>query len=302
MTKQESECKIENLARSFFAIAKDDENLVNAREKLRTKFITELYKYCRDFQYAKRDKNGYSDTEKYSCEIFTAIISCIKSFDINGSPFLNFFNKAVSHEIKKGRKSEREDHGGIKIPVRIKSDAEILRKEIGNMADQKEVLAAGKRLGWTEDRTQAAYDVCRIQVISENTINSDGKEVSNFDAAAAKQYFQCGSQENRFFQNAENIRFLQNIEDEFLKKQKRIQEYLAALLTRYFTSKKSEKKYGINLLNIDAEILRRFKFVNGDLLQEICENPRLKRQEIASRFKRDKTDASRTLREFLKKI
>ncbi len=236
--KKQLEIKIENLAKDFFAIDKDDSSLSRKRNRLKTELWTKMYEYYKLMYYAFIRSNN-----KKSDEIIDIItdksLSCLENYKPESkTPFLHYANAAMKKEIKCKK---------VKFQIEI---SDIINDE-------------------------------------------SGKGVSIFDLMESNLHnpeIDFESKESR----AKTVKILKVIDECFLGRQDRVKKYLSALLThKLFDVLSSLDKYKANV---------NFQFIDKKLFEELyhIQDPKdfPTQQDIASRFGKDKTDASRTLKKF----
>ncbi len=129
--------------------------------------------------------------------------------------------------------------------------------------------------------------------VSDIMKDENGKEISTFDLIESKLHnpiidFELKESRERAME------LLEIIDKCFLNKQERVKKYLSALLThKLFDAISILENYNNN---ID------FQFISSKLYQELnaINKPQAfpKQQDIAKRFGKDKTDASRALKKF----
>ncbi|PID27388.1 MAG: hypothetical protein CR982_05440 [Candidatus Cloacimonadota bacterium] len=289
--KERYEEEIEELSVLFFSFDKIDKGLSREREKVKLKLWIVLWNYYKSIYTDKK-------IELYSGVINETIANCFISYKIDSeTPFLYYTNSAIKKEIE--RESQKDSYKGIKIPQKTEKNGRRLKKlaKQKGLTEDYQIVDLGKSLGLEIDDIQEAIDFNKTKsnlTISDNYKSDKCEEISIIDKVAYEKY----TPEN-IFENRENcLNILEVIESTFLKKQHRVQKYLSALLTFYFFDDL------ISLENKEIELT--YKFIDKVLFNELNSlsyNHSLPNQkDIAKRFGKDKTDASRTLRKFLNEI
>lgn len=295
-TKTEIEDKIKKIGDYFFSLDKNNEETSEEYKTYRNKLLTEIWNYYKNFQYNKKCNDGESLSEKYSGVINETAINCIKKYkpDVK-SELLHYLNKSISNAIHK--EIHKDNLCGIKIP---RSDY-YLWKEIKKLAyykkitlnDYKKLYTLGEQLGKSKNEIKKALDYGKLHIIDNENINKNGETISIFESIKSNSYDNSKVIEN-IIKRDEIDKFFQIVEEIFLNKQDRIKPYLSALLTLEYIKELIE--YGITIKKnpeyafIDEELYNEFKNKI-----KTCQKG-LNQQEIAKRFGRDKTDASRTLK------
>ena len=303
-SRREYETSIEKLAGEFFSLSYEESYNI-LKKTLRNKLWTEIWYYCKNCQYARRERTGEESlAEKYSGIINETIYKCFESFNpAKGKSFISYLNAAMAKEIS--REKQNDYMHGMKIPSRTRS----LWKYLQNLAEYQgipssnisEITKLGISIGKTEKEIKNALVWGRVTITSDIVRNSNGEEYSLFDYYTSSQ-----KPEDDPFGKAFDIKnydiqgIFCSIESEFCKKQDRTKPFLSALLTLKFFA------FLLEMENC-SKIAKPFLFVDPYLYNELrectnSEKPYPTQQDIAKRFKKEKTDASRTINQFLSKI
>lgn len=299
--KKQYETVINSLANDFFGFSQDDTDNISARNILKAKLWTELWKYYKDIQYTGFENNDERTAEKYSDVINDTIARGMAAYKPEaGIPFLHYVNKAVKNEISRER--QKSCLYGLKVPQKLRQDRKRLYdfsqyKGI-KISDTVQIKKLGELLGYTEEYLQQVLDFGKLKIGSD-IITVAGAERSIFETIESG----IGNPEKEFEKKEEAetaLLRLSIIDEVFKKKQKRVQAYVSAILTLHF-------RPALAALNKINGGKKRFAFVDTELYTELdeLESKGLKipaQQDIAARFARDKTDASRTLKNFLKEL
>lgn len=291
------ETEIIECAEGFFSLAKDDTDVSSLRQTARDKLLIALWNYYKEVQYTKYEETGERTFERYSDVISITIAYCLKSYKQGDkSNFLHYVNAAVKKEIL--REQYNNSLHGIKFPKKTKQLWNKLRhlaysKQIP-LDDRKKMRQLGNILGESETEIDAALNFGKFRV-HPDTVQCDGEEKSLFDFCTSDMLTPEKNLESRT-DIAQRIAQFKCIDKVFSQKQKRVKEYVSALLTCKFYP-------ALSLLFKTNGKKEDFAFVDEQLYAELEEKEAageelFTQQEIARRFGKDKTDASRTLGNF----
>ncbi|UTC63749.1 hypothetical protein E4O00_07300 [Treponema sp. OMZ 788] len=299
--KENFEAEIKYLADEFFSIPKEDNSIASKRNTLKGKLWIALWRYYKEIQYTRVEHDGEITAEKYSNVINTTIAKVMEAYKIEKeTPFLHYVNAAVKNEISQER--QKNYLHGLKVPQKIFRQwnklEQIAQSRGIDSSNIQKMRELGFMLHYSEDILEQVLDFGKVKIIL-GTITRDGKEGSVFDGLESDM-----SNPEKEFEKKEVIETsvyqFRIIDEIFKKKQERVKKYLSALLTFEFFS-------ALDALNKMIGQKQNFSFVDLELYAEL-EEIEVKgfkvpaKQDIAARFKRDKTDASRTLKNFLKEI
>jgi len=303
--KENFEAEIKYLADEFFSIPKEDNYLASKRNTLKEKLWVAMWLYYKDVQYTGYESDNERTAEKYSDIINETIARVIKVYKAErGTPFLHYVNATVKNEISRER--QKNYLHGLKVPQKILRQWKLLLQLAHSRGidsrDINKMRELGSMLSYSKNVLEQVLDFGKVTIYSD-IITIDDKERSVFDQLKSD----IGNPEKEFEKQEDKNQEIKTafhqfriIDEIFKKKQKRVKKYLSALLTLkfypdlvIFTKMNGRKKD--------------FAFIDFELYADLEEievkgvsNP--SQQDIASRFGRDKTDASRTLNEFLKEL
>ncbi|QEJ98276.1 hypothetical protein [Treponema phagedenis] len=297
MTKEKYEEEIQKLVDEFCSLSKDTIDYSAKRETIRNKLLTILCYYY-NLIYNKPFSKYYGD-------IAFVIVNCLKSYrKERGTPFLHYLNTSLHHEISK-QKKESYSHG-LKVSQKITR----LRSQLFKLADTKQIATDDTekllKLALTIGISKADFEkVIKYENIkfAHDKTNKDGTVQDRFDniksTDTAPEYLLekklelSANKEKRYKQ-------LKFIDEAFSQKQDRVKKYLSKLLTLKLYNDLLNAKYNLSIpIN--------FSFVDTKFFDELEEHRKNKtrfptQEDIAKSLNRDKTDASRTLNSFFKKI
>jgi len=303
-SRWEYESSIEKLAEEFFCLSSEESYNI-LKKTLRNKLWTEIWYYCKNCQYARRESTGEESlAEKYSGIINETIYKCFEAFNPKkGKSFISYLNAAMAKEIS--REKQIDYMHGMNISSRTRS----LWKHLQNLAEYQgissnnisEITKLGISIGKTEKEIRNAFIWGRVNISSDIVLNSNGEEYSLFDYCAFPKKHEDDPLEKVFeTKNDYTHGIFCSIEGEFCKKQERTKPFISALLTlKFFTCLLEIENYPKNA--------KSFLFIDSSLYNELkeCTNskkPYPTQQDIAKRFKKEKTDASRTINRFLSEV
>lgn len=299
--KEFYEAEIEARARAFFNLPKDDTDNSVQRNTCKEQLWIALWKYYKEILYAQFENESERTADLYSGVINETIAKAMSAYQPeNETPFLHYVNAAVKNEISHER--QKNYLHGLKVPQKIRRHW----NQLYNLAqlkgidtvDTAKLRQLGLILGYSETEICAAIDYAGIGVHS-NIRFCNGEEIDVFDSLVSP----VGNPEVEYERQCEideHIRRFKLIDDCFAEKQERVKPYVSALLTL-------EVYQDLSVLCTVSEEQCTFTFIDTALFEELknCGKNHTKpvtQQEIAARFGRDKTDASRTLRRFLDEV
>ena len=299
--KENFEAEIKYLADEFFSISKEDNYLASKRNTLKEKLWIALWRYYKEIQYTGYEYDDEIIAEKYSDVINSTIAKTMEAYKIEKEvPFLHYVNAAVKNEISRER--QKDYLHGLKVPQKIFRQWKLLvhlaHSRGIDIRDINKMRELGSMLSYSKNVLEQVLDFGKVTICSD-IITIDGKERSVFDQLKSD----IGNPENELEKTEELEAVLHRftiMDNFFQKKQERVKKYLSALLTLKFYP-------DLVILTKMNGRKQDFAFIDFELYADLEEievkggsNP--SQQDIASRFGRDKTDASRTLNEFLKEL
>ena len=283
------------------------ENSENARQSLKNKIAIEAF-------HARNDKS-------HSVEVVNSVNSCLKSYSAEkneGIPFSKYLFSAIKRKI--GSEMEKEtlsdknagmkfsDDAGRKIRKIRQFDRDCL--QFGIADERKRNAKIANALGMTAEEVERLKHFEQMNLVPLETRNADDEKFSIIETKeiSEKCNVNAGAEARLLAEiDAAGIkREIAKIGVAFDKKQERAKPYLAALLMRQLLEELSNVKT-LSVKEIES-LMENISFCDSDLLKEFSENAgnaewkMPAQQEVARRFNRDKTDASRTMREFLGKL
>lgn len=298
--RSEYEARIQQAAEDFFHLNKDDEACYAARDTKKGQLWIALWNYYK-ILYNRRETGGERIYSVYSGVINECIGKCIESYNPDAAtPFLHYINATVKYEITRERKKSKLR--GLKIPLKISqlwnSIVNLAQARGCDVSDTEKLFQIGKLLGKSEKEIRQAIDFGLTKITSDISV-INGTEISVLASCESDIGNPECDYESRL-EIQERIKQFAVINECFKVKQDRVKQYLSVLLTREFypalDSLVKTSGTQVDFLFVDAVLF--------DELRDVCAAGEKfpSQQEIAARFNRDKTDASRMLNTFLKEI
>lgn len=251
------------------------------------KLVELLYTYLMSIN---RDKY-----EEYGLEITETANRCLKNYDINTGPFLNYFNAAWKREYRHaiGRDLVGESYSGIKFPETIQRKLRSYFKYAQSMnqdyhsTEVENNVAQALNISLDDYRELAA--IIENQTISEFTKGKDGDEHSLFDSLVSEK-----SVEEELF-NAEMAEsYIKVLNQKYNELQERQKPILKDLITFRLSELIAENV-------IDIRLVRNRVFFNKELYFE-CRKGNVTMRLIAEMHSVKEQSASRTWKVFKEKV
>ncbi|MGL4987526.1 MAG: hypothetical protein ACRC5H_10390 [Treponemataceae bacterium] len=229
------------------------------------------------FSITKTDEDSSVARQIYRTKLWTAIWMYCKKFQ---------YAKKVEDEICVKNRNTLADKFSLEINQAILSSFNNYKSEKGKFLNY---LLRSLRNAIFEGRKTARKDKRNMRC--EYQTQSDGEEVSVFDTLPSnfvtpEEHFDSTESLQRC------LHLFQLIEKTFNESQQRKKPYLSALLTQKFYDE-------IHVFEIKTKKKYTFSFVDEEILTA---EKKPKQQEVAACFERDKSDASRTINKFIKKL
>lgn len=297
MDKQRLEERIQATATEIFSL-EETARLDRSEEfkSLKTKLAADIWEWCSAVFGRKRTGNA-------GVEIMECVNRSFSSFKGEAAGYMNYIAAALKKEIRRATgKVACVERCPISLPDKkqrkIKQflrSAEQYGKDITN-ADVQKLIA--KKFDCTVEKISALAQYYVQSFVRNDTIPSDdGEERSLLDTVSAKD----ATPEETVILKTELERCLTEIDKAFATAQERTKPYLSALIThRLLVELETASKDNA------VALLRSKSFAKTEAAQKIIAEYQAggvfcSQEDIAKRFGRDKTDASRTLKNFLEK-
>lgn len=297
MDKQQLEEKIRAAATEIFSLAETERHKYSEEFKsLKTKLATNIWNWCNTVF-------GKPKTGNAGVEIMECINRSLSSFKGSPAEYMNYIAASLKNEIRRAKaKATDEEKRLIQLPDKKEQKikqflhfAEQYGTDIRN-TDAQQLIA--KEFGRSAEEVSELVQCYFQSFVQGDTIVSDnGEELSLWEVASAPE-----NMTEDFDAKIELEQFLIEIDKAFASVQKRTKPYLSALIThRLFV------EAGNADMNAAVELLHSASFAKTDDAQKIIEAYKAggdfcSQEDVAGWFGRDKTDASRTLKNFLEKV
>lgn len=307
MDKAKLETEIIKIASEIFLLIQEKSDESSEFLTLRTKLTDMIWRWAECIFTS-------SQLENAGVEITKCIKRCILNCQGKPDKFIHYLFVATQQEIKRANiKLSIDEKNIIHIPEKKER---ILRRLIAyaqsygkNIYESNTQQWLSKAVGYSieEIRQFVEYKIL-IDVKSEYTINNDNEEISLFDnEKTCSKYDKEGTFK---FLNSECIKQnihirIKNLDETFAKEkantqnQKLSRKYLGALLTRQILQELEVSKY-YEFQDI-VSLIKKTHFCNESILQSFENGTLPTQQEVSKIFGKDKTDASRKIKQFIEK-
>ena len=307
MDKVKLENEIIKIASEIFLLIQEKSDESSEFLTLRTKLTDMIWRWAKCIFTSSKLENA-------GVEITKCIKRCILNCQGKPDKFIHYLFVATQQEIKRANiKLSIDEKNIIHIPEkkerrlrRLIAYAQSYGKNIYESNTQQWL---SKAVGYSiEEIRQFVEYKMLLDVKSEYMRSEDGKEVSMFDNA--KTCIEYNGEEPFSFVHSENVRediysLLKNIGDCFSQEkvntqdQKCSKKYLGALLTRQVLVE-LEASNVMNACDI-VSLIKNTHFCDVAILKSFKNGVLPTQQEIAKGFGKDKTDASRKIKQFIEK-
>lgn len=305
MDKQQLENRIQATASEIFSLA--ETSLPTGSEEfksLKTKLAADIWKWCGEVFGS--EKIGNTGVEIMEC--INRSLSSFKKDKNEGESarYMNYIAAALKKEIARATaKAANEERCLIRLPDKKRQKikqllrfAEYCGKDITNTDVQK--MIAEEYSCTVEEVSALAQYYVQSFARGDTIISDDGEERSLWNSVPAQEIMT----EEKVIQKTELECCLTEIDKTFAAAQERTKPYLSALIThRLLVELESAQADMDNAM----ALLRAASFAKTEEAQKIIAAYQAggvfcSQEDIAKRFGRDKTDASRTLKKFLEKV
>ena len=303
MDKRKLEQNIERTAKEIFAIPKEDYNSSCDFLSLKTKLSGYIWQWAELTWKTQRIKNC-------SCEIMECVNRSLSSYKGSPENFIKYISVAVKNEIERAnKKAADKDALQIEIPEKKRRIIKyIIRYTEDSRLSLNDVNVKSricKAFNISPDDFTELMMMYRLSFVKRDVNDyCDENDIFLFKAATIFDHKNYNDTETDAIQADELNRVLDAIECVFLDLQERIKPYLSALITRQLLQEM--EIVGIEIESALGYLSKRNFSLTPEALrvkESFCsEDNYPTQQEVATWFGRDKSDASRTLRGFLKKL
>ena len=301
--REKFECKITATFSELLLLK--EKNMQDSEEfnSLRTKLAENIWKWASGvFKKAEVLNAGE--------EIMRCVNLSIASFEGSAEKYISYISVSIKNEIRRANEKLKSfESSAISFPQKKQRQlkqmirwAEQYGKNIFNSEVQERLAAI---FGTSKNEINKLLRLKeQSKTFGEKSVDEDGNEYSVFDEKSVSQKSGCGDVDFNSLIEAEGLELcIEKINDAYLNSQDRTKQYLSALITRQFLfeaeNANMEMERTLNLIwkNPFAETQEARKVI------ELFQDDALPTQEdVASWFGKDKTDSSRTMRNFRKKL
>ena len=297
MDKQQLEEKIREAATEIFSLAETERHKGSEEFKsLKTKLATNIWNWCNTVF-------GKPKTGNAGVEIMECINRSLSSFKGSPAGYMNYIAVSLKNEIQRAKaKATDEEKRLIRLPDKKERKikqflhfAEQYGKDIRN-TDAQQLIA--KEFGCTvEEVSELVLRYFQSFVQGDTIVSDNGEELSLWEIVPALENMM-----EDFDAKIELEQFLIEIDKAFASVQERTKLYLSALITRHLLVEAGNAD-----MNAAVELLHSTSFAKTNAAQKIIEAYKAgggfcSQEDVAGWFGRDKTEASRTLKNFLEKV
>lgn len=313
--KNKLEEKITRAAEELFSIPEAIRSMKDGKQEVPEELKAlraELTSYV--LQWVKQTfANG--SLKNTGVEIMDCIALSIRTFKGTPGDYIKYISVSVKNQIQRAKEKNNVFQAQlIRLPEKkrrlirqIRRYAESSGMNIEDVHVQNQ-LSDIFHLGLSENGVSGISQLLqwesRSSVQNETSINEDGDEISIIDTKEVFKKAGGKKPEDEAIEKQEIEQLVASIDSAFSGYQDRTKPYLSALLTRQVleelesagTDSSSSLEYlkGRAFSMMDEALKVKEAFLSGDSCPA--------QQEVAAWFGKDKTDASRTMRNFLEKL
>ena len=308
--KIQLEDKINKIVTSLFSLKKSDDFDESEYKTLFTKLSDLIWRWAK-ITFGQKVENA-------SIEIMECIRRSISSFNDGENEYLKYISASLKIEIENAnRKNQLSERELIRIPEKkrkrinqIFKYAEGYGKSLELNSDLKKIASVFKLSDF--DLIELLQWKHQTGVLQDCVISNDGNEISLIESQISSQSFLFNPEavflNKEINKNIENrIKdFLSLVDEVFVQEkentenQKKSKQYVGALITRQIIEDLL-KIYSIDQTKI-CRMLNKKRFTDQTVLELFKQEKQISQQEIAAWYNKDKTDASRKVNTFLRKL
>ena len=301
--REKIERQIERTAEEIFSLKKDGKFDSEECNALKTKIIGDLWKWAKSV-FGNRIENA-------GVEIMKCVSLSLEKFDeTKQEKFMNYISAALKSEIKRANEKQRVfEASAIDFPKkkerRLRQILRLVENYGKDISDSRTLEKISAMFGTTAKEIEALLSLReRALTTPETAENDDGEVVSRFDTANFLSWKQSTLSKSDFEIREELSTKLSKIDQTFKNAQKRTKPYLAALLTHRVLTELEKAQTETETIN---ELLCGVSFTNSAESKRVIRSffgscDFVSQEQVAAWFGRDKTDASRTMRNFRKML
>ena len=296
--REKLECKITEIFSELLLLKEKNKQESEEFNSLRTKLAGNIWKWASGvFQKAGVQNAGE--------EIMKCVNLSITSFDGSAEKYISYISVSIKNEIRRANeKLKLFESSAISFPQKKQMIrwAEQYGKNISDLEVQERLAGI---FGTSKSEIN---ELLRLQKQSKTTgeksVDEDGNEYSVLDDKSVYQKSGCGDVDFDSLIELEGLdSCVEKINDAYLNSQERTKTYISALITRQFLCEAESANIEIETA---LDLIRKKTFAETQEARKVIElfqkNELPTQEEVASWFGKDKTDASRTMRKFLKKM
>ena len=303
MDKKQQEAKIIRIAMELLPFIQSSNTASVEFLTLRTKLANAVWQFA-------ALTFGTANIENASVEIMECVNRSVLSYKGTAEHYINYIASALKQEIIRANgKLHTFNTSAISLPDKKQRQLHQLCSEAEQYG--KDLNAAETQI-WLAERS--GYPVSEIAqliewkyqttVKSEYSISKEGEEISLFEYTVSAAYTDNSTAETNLVEKLTLEQVLQTVDAAFAASQDRTKPYLSALLTHRVLCELDATKIDSTVI---LEVLHNARFSDTEhgrkLIRLFFEAKDFPTQEdIAEQFDKDKTDASRTISSFIKKL
>lgn len=299
MDKQQLEEKVRAAATEIFSLAETERHKGSEEFKsLKAKLAADIWKWCTAV-FGSR-KSGDAGVEIMEC-----INRSLSSFKGSPAEYMKYIAASLKNEIRRAKaKATDEEKRLIRLPDKKERKikqflhfAEQYGKDIRNTDAQQ--LIAKEFSCSVEDVSELVQCYFQSFVQGDTIVSDNGEELSRWEIVPAPE-----NTMKQYDAKIELEQFLIEIDKAFASVQERTKPYLSALITHRLLVELEAAKLDTDSL---IALLCKKLFAKTNAAQKIIKTYKAgsdfcSQEDVAGWFGRDKTDASRTLKNFLEKV
>lgn len=303
MDKTKLEEKITRVASELFLIPTEQRENSADFLSVRTKLADLVWRWAKlIFNHNRLENAGKEIMECINCSL--------KNFDGESRDYICYISKSIKTEIERANEKKLVfENSIISIPEQKRRKINKLLRYANEYGKDIQLIETQRKValifGYTVDGISELVKIYfQSRVCGETEISSDGAVISLFDNADIFNADLYDKTDGPMIQRESLKEALLMIDEKFSGVQERTKPYLSALILRQVLEE---------LSSANADYKTYFEYLNGKAFFTTSAACKVKdfflknkrcpsQQEVAEWFNRDKTDASRTFREFLKKL
>ena len=301
--REKLECKITEIFSELLLLKEKNKQESEEFNSLRTKLAGNIWKWASGvFQKAGVQNAGE--------EIMKCVNLSITSFDGSAEKYISYISVSIKNEIRRANeKLKLFESSAISFPQKKQRQLKQMIRWAEQYGKNISDLEVQERLAGIFGTSKSEInELLRLQKQSKTTgeksVDEDGNEYSVLDDKSVSQKSGCGDVDFDSLIELEGLdSCVEKINDAYFNSQERTKTYISALITRQFLCEAESANIEIETA---LDLIRKKTFAETQEARKVIElfqkNELPTQEEVASWFGKDKTDASRTMRKFLKKM